>query len=71
MTKAIPVEIQLHGYGNERHGDRKQHRHKIPQKVRDFCDRWEREVLMPWFADQKAQKTVEESGKTKEKVGAA
>lgn len=55
MTKAIPKEIQLHGYGNERHGDRKQYRHKIPQKVRDFCDRWEREVLMPWFADQKTQ----------------
>lgn len=54
MTKRIPQEIQLHGYGNEHHGDRKQYRHKIPQKVRDFCDRWEREVLMPWFAGRKA-----------------
>ena len=71
MTKAIPVEIQLHGYGNERHGDRKQHRHKIPQKVRDFCDRWEREVLMPWFADQKAATTVKKSGKLRADVGAA
>lgn len=71
MTKAIPVEIQLHGYGNERHGDRKQHRHKIPQKVRDFCDRWEREVLMPWFADQKAATTVKKSGKLRADMGAA
>ena len=71
MTKAIPQEIQLHGYGNERHGDRKQYRHKIPQKVRDFCDRWEREILSPWFADQKAQMTVKKSDKLKERVGAA
>ena len=60
MNKAIPVEVQLHGYGNERHGDRKQYRHKIPQKVRDFCDRWEREVLMPWFAEQKAKTAQKE-----------
>ena len=63
MTKRIPQEIQLHGYGNEHHGDRKQYRHKIPQKVRDFCDRWEREVLMPWFADRKAQAAGEKPGK--------
>ena len=55
MTGTIPREIQLHGYGNERHGDHKQFKHTIPQKVRDFCDRWERDVLTPWFADQKAQ----------------
>lgn len=55
MTGTIPKEIQLHGYGNERHGDHKQFKHTIPQKVRDFCDRWERDVVLPWFADQKAQ----------------
>lgn len=65
MTKAIPVEIQLHGYGNEHHGDRKQYRHKIPQKVRDFCDRWEREILTPWFADQKAKVTQTKPSKLK------
>ena len=67
MTKAIPVEVQLHGYGNEHHGDRKQYRHKIPKKVRDFCDRWEREVLTPWFADQKARATQTKPGKLKKR----
>lgn len=65
MTKAIPVEIQLHGYGNDRHGDRKQYRHSIPKKVRDFCDRWKRDVLLPWFADQKAREIQEKPGKLK------
>lgn len=49
-----PRRIQLHGYGNEHHGEHKQHSHKIPQKVLDFCDRWEKEILVPWFAKQKA-----------------
>ena len=71
MNKAIPVEVQLHGYGNEHHGEHKQYRHKIPQKVRDFCDRWEREVLMPWFADQKTAITVKKSDKRKVGGGAA
>ncbi len=53
MTGEMPREIQLHGYGNEHHGVHKQHRHKIPQKVRDFCDRWEREVLTPWWAENR------------------
>lgn len=47
-----PHRVQLHGYGNERHGVHKEYRHKIPKKVLDFCDRWEREVLMPWYRDQ-------------------
>lgn len=55
MTGKLPREIQLHGYGNEHHGDHKQYRHKIPQKVRDFCDRWEREVLTPWFAARRME----------------
>lgn len=71
MNKVIPVEVQLHGYGNEHHGDHKQYRHKIPQKVRDFCDRWEREVLMPWFADRRAGTNMKKSGKRKAEVGAA
>ena len=44
-----PERVQLHGYGNERHGDKKQYVHKIPRKVLDFCDRWEKEILMPWW----------------------
>lgn len=54
-----PEEIQLHGYGNERHGSNKQYRHKIPKKVRDFVDRWEREIMLPWWREQqKKEKTA-------------
>ena len=53
MKGSLPKEIQLHGYGNERHGEHKQYKHSIPQKVREFCDRWEREVLTPWFDENK------------------
>lgn len=48
-----PVRNQLHGYGNEHHGPHKEYRHKIPAKVLAFCDRWEREVLMPWYEKQR------------------
>ncbi len=48
LTKDEPSRIQLHGYGNERHGDHKQYSHRIPQKVLDFVTRWEEEVLKPW-----------------------
>lgn len=53
-----PHRNQLHGYGNERHGVHKEHRHKIPKKVLDFCDRWEREVLMPWYREQQNKQKV-------------
>lgn len=45
-----PSEIQLHGYGNETHRDKKGslHHHSIPAKVRAFCDRWEQEILTPF-----------------------
>ncbi|MGM9626966.1 MAG: PcfJ domain-containing protein [Faecousia sp.] len=52
MTRGQPNEIQLHGYGNEHHGKNKEYTHKIPQKVRDFVDRWKKEVLMPWWLRQ-------------------
>lgn len=58
FTKGKPREVQLHGYGNERHGDCKQHKHSIPKKVRDFCDRWEREVLMKWYKDKDKKPTI-------------
>ena len=51
-----PAERQLHGYGNERHGPNKEYAHKIPKSVRDFCNRWENEVLMTWYAEQQKQK---------------
>lgn len=54
-----PKEVQLHGYGNERHGPYKQYSHKIPKKVRDFVDRWEREIMLPWWREQqKKEKTA-------------
>ncbi len=55
MRGKLPKEIQLHGYGNEHHGERKQYSHSIPKKVRDFCDRWEREVLTPWCAARRGE----------------
>ena len=53
-----PVEKQLHGYGNERHGPHKQYSHSIPKKVRNFCDRWKNEVLIPWYVEQQKNKEV-------------
>lgn len=51
-----PKRVQLHGYGNEHHGERKQYSHSIPKKVLDFCDRWEREVVRPWYLGQLKEK---------------
>ena len=70
MTGKRPTEVQLHGYGNERHGAHKQYGHRIPKKVRDFCDRWEREILLPrWTAEQRriaAEKKRNERAKNRE-----
>ena len=57
------------GYGNERHGPNKEYKHSIPQPVRDFCDRWQREVLLPWFASRNEKGTL--SAIPKKKAGAA
>ena len=54
--KDRPRESQLHGYGNERHGKNKEYTHSIPKKVRAFCDRWENEILLPWYVQQQKQK---------------
>lgn len=51
FSKFPAREVQLHGYGNERHGKNKEYSHKIPHKVRAFVDRWEAEVLKP-FSDE-------------------
>jgi len=61
MNSGEPTEVQLHGYGNERHGIHKEKRHSIPKKVRDFVNRWEREVLLPWYIDQNKQTRKEKS----------
>lgn len=49
-------EVQLHGYGNEHHGKNKEHKHTIPKKVRDFCDRWEEEILRPYIEKREREK---------------
>lgn len=67
FKKERPTEVQLHGYGNERHGQHKEYRHKIPEKVRNFCDRWEQEVLQPWFAEQKRAEAKAKKKKQKNK----
>lgn len=65
-----PRRVQLHGYGNERHGDHKQYRHKIPQKVLDFCDKWEKKILLPaWKAGQLRKE--EKNGKRNRKDSSA
>lgn len=56
MNGGRPTEVQLHGYGNERHGKFKEHTHGIPKKVRSFVDRWEREILQPWWAEEQKKK---------------
>lgn len=54
MDTGVPHEVQLHGYRNEWCNTG---RLRIPQRVRDFCDRWEREVLLPWAAAQRDKQT--------------
>lgn len=61
-------EIQLHGYKNEfAHGKKL----KIPKAVRDFCDRWEKEVLEPVFRQVKAAEAIKQERPNKKRRGAA
>lgn len=64
MNTDVPREVQLHGYRNE-WCDRG--RLRIPQRVRDFCDRWEREVLLPWAAAQKDKQRDKQTGKKRKR----
>lgn len=68
FTQGAPYEVQLHGYGNERHGPNKKYHHSIPKKVREFVDRWKREVLRPWFLEQATKQTSKSKKKKKETV---
>lgn len=52
----VPKEVQLHGYGNERHGENKQYSHRIPKKVRTFVDRWKEQILIPWWVKEMESK---------------
>lgn len=59
LRGATPRRVQLHGYGNEFHrgkdGKRGGH-HSIPPEVKAFCERWEKEVLAPWWAETHGNK---------------
>ena len=50
LTGDRPRRIQLHGYGNEYANGKHL---TIPKKVLDFCERWERKVLVPVFREVK------------------
>lgn len=71
MTKKEPKRIQLHGYGNEHHGEHKQYTHSIPREVLEFCDRWEREVLAPWWREKQKPPMDNQGGKKQKEVHAA
>lgn len=64
MTGKAPAEVQLHGYRNEWCDRGRLH---IPRRVRDFCDRWEREVLLPWAAAQRDKQTDKQTDSKKRK----
>ena len=51
-----------HGYGNElAHGEHL----NIPQRVLDFVDRWEAEILLPAFRQVKAAELAAKPAKRK------
>lgn len=54
-----PKRVQLHGYGNERHGENKQYKHSIPKDVLAFCEKWENEILLPWYLNQQKKERKE------------
>lgn len=62
MTRTVPSEVQLHGYRNEWCN-----KLRIPDKVRKFVDRWEKEVLLPTVAKQRQTEAVK-NNRRKEKV---
>lgn len=61
MNDGKPREVQLHGYKNELvHGKEL----RIPRRVREFVDRWEREVLLPgWKRVQRQAETKRQAKK--------
>lgn len=64
-----PYQKQLHGYGNEHHGENKEYRHSIPKKILDFVERWKNEVLFPWYEEQQKKEMFKEKkgrGKSKQ-----
>lgn len=64
MDRDEPKEVQLHGYRNE-WTDRGLR--SVPKDVREFCDRWEREVLLPWAAAQRDKQRDKQTGKKRKR----
>ena len=64
MDTDVPREVQLHGYRNE-WTDRGLR--SVPKDVREFCDRWEREVLLPWAAVQRDKQRDKQTGKKRKR----
>ena len=67
MTEAVPFEVQLHGYRNELYPSKHFRRSAIPQKVRDFCDRWKNEILIPTITKMRKEQS-KPAKRRKEKV---
>ena len=71
MSGSRPTEAALHGWYNEgtpqEPGDPwKRPKRKIPQRGREFVDRWKKEILEPWWeATHSAGKTGEIKKKRK------
>ena len=57
MTEPVPFEVQLHGYRNELYPSRHFRQSRIPQKVRDFCDRWKKEILIPTIVKMRKEQS--------------
>lgn len=64
MDRDEPKEVKLHGYRNE-WTDRGLR--SVPKDVREFCDRWEREVLLPWAAAQRDKQRDKQTGKKRKR----
>lgn len=58
MTGSVPCEVQLHGYRNELYPSKHFRQSRIPQRVRDFCDRWEKEILIPTVAKMRKEQST-------------
>lgn len=58
MTGSVPCEVQLHGYRNELYPSKHFRQSRIPQRVRDFCDWWEKEILIPTVAKMRKEQST-------------
>jgi len=50
LTQDTPRRVQLHGFHNEVYKDKHL---RIPDRVLEFVDTWERDILAPWMKNRK------------------